>query len=402
MFVPLPVEELALGEPLPVDIYDGRGQLLLRKGQAIRDARHRDWIAMHRPTVRREDFQAWTYRYNAAIDRALRDNRSLEAIASVGRPMGVEADDDDTPDVLPLSDIWADLHAGLMLLLHQGEHGQDFLGRFQQLERRFEAVVQPRIDPSVFVLVQMLYERPLGYSATHAWLCALLAGEVAASLGWPVQRQRSLRRAAMTMNLGMGRLHDDLARQDAPLSAEQRHAVREHPLRGEVILRRLGVQDPLWLELVRDHHERAGGLGYPHGRTQVSAPAQLLQLVDVYVARLSPRHSRPGLPAPQAARDVYMDASGMPTPLGTALIQAVGLYLPGSYVQLASGEIGVVARRGRRAHTPLVFAIVGRDGLPKGEAPLRDTAQAPYAVRRAVGADAVKVRIPLARLLARL
>lgn len=402
MFVPLPIEEITLGEPLPVDIFDARGELLLRKGQVIRDEHHRDWIAMHRPMLRREDFQAWTFRYNAAIDRALRDNRSLEEIAHVARPMNWQDAGEDVADTRPIDEIWADLHAGLTLLLHQGEQAQDFLGRLERLMAPWPQLSRPRIDPSVLVLVQMLYDRRLGYSATHAWLCALIAGEVAANLGWSDQRQHSLRCAALTMNLGLARLHDDLARQDAPLSAAQRQAVHQHPLRGEALLRRLGVQDALWLELVRDHHERQGGLGYPHGRAEVSAPAQLLQLVDVYVARLSPRTSRPGLPAPRAARDVYMDASGMPTPLGAALVQVVGLYAPGTYVELASGEIGLVARRGRRAHTPLVFAIVGRDGLPKGEAPLRDTAESAYAVRRAVPAEEVKVRVALPRLLARL
>lgn len=105
--------------------------------------------------------------------------------------------------------------------------------------------------------------------------------------------------------------------------------------------------------------KQAGGTGYPQGRAEVGEAAQLLRMIDVYVARISPRRARSGLPSLRAARDVYLDASGAPTPLGTAFIM-LGLYLPGTFVELVNGEVGVVARRGRRANTPLVLAIVTR------------------------------------------
>lgn len=402
MYVPLPIDDITLGEPLPVNVWDPQGQLLLRKGHTIRDERHRQWLLMHNPQVKEDEYRAWTYRYTTAIDRALRGNQSLEAIAGVTRPMGFDDAVEVEPDARPIDEIWADLHAVLTLLLHQGEQVQDFVGRFLRLERRMQALLRSRIDDSLFVLVQMLFDRGMGYSASHALLCAVIGRLVAQTLGWDETRQQSLQRAALTMNLGMARLHDDLARQDAALHPEQRRAVWEHPLRSEAILRRLGVIDAVWLELVRDHHEQAGGTGYPQGRAEVGVAAQLLRMIDVYVARISPRHARSGLPSPRAARDVYLDASGAPTPLGTAFIKALGLYLPGTFVELVNGEVGVVARRGRRANTPLVLAIVTRDGLPRGEPPLRDTSEPAYEIRRAVVPDEVKVRLQPARLLARL
>lgn len=403
MYVPLPIDQITLGEPLPVDIWDPEGRLLLRKGHAIRDAHQREWLAMHNPQVKADEFRHWTYRYNAAIDRALRSNQPLEKIAGVARPMGL---DDETaeaqPDVRPVEDIWADLHASLTLLLHQGEQAHEFTERFIRIERRMNMLLRARVDDSLFVLAQMLLDRSVGYSASHALMCAVIVRLVAQTLGWDAARQRSLQRAAMTMNLGMARLHDELARQDAPLTPEQRRAVLEHPVRGAALLRQLGVRDAQWLALVQEHHEQVGGVGYPRGLVDVAPETQLLRMTDVYVARISPRLTRAGLPAPQAARDVYLDASGMPTLLGASFVKTLGLYLPGTYVELASGELGVVARRGIRANTPLVFAIVGPDGLPRGEPPLRDTADPAYVVRRAIGAEQVKIRIQPSRLLSRL
>lgn len=402
MYVPLPIDNLTLGEPLPVNVWDPHGKLLLRKGQVIADEQQRHWLSMHQPQVEEADYRAWTYRYTTALDRAVRRNQSLEAIAGVSRPMGDGDAVETQPGTQPIDEIWADLHAVLTLLLHQGEQLPDFVGRFLQLEQRMLSLLRSRVDDSLFILVHMLYDRGLGYSASHALLCAVISRLVAQTLGWDEARQQSLQRAALTMNLGMARLHDDLARQDAALHPEQRRAVWEHPLRSEVILRRLGVVDAAWLELVRDHHELAGGLGYPAGRSEISDAAQLLRMTDVYVARISPRHCRPGLSSPRAARDVYLDASGAPTPLGIAFIKTLGLYLPGTYVELVSGEVAVVVRRGRRANTPLAFAIVTREGLPRGEPPLRDTSEPAYEIRRAVAAEEVRVRLQPARLLARL
>ncbi|TSE24496.1 3'3'-cGAMP-specific phosphodiesterase 3 [Tepidimonas sediminis] len=401
MLVPLPIDDITLGEPLPVNVWDARGRLLLRKGAVIRDEHHREWLRLHAPMIRREDHETWHFHYTAALDRALRSNRSLEDIAHVGRPMQFEAPAEVDEDARPLTETLADLHATLTLLLHHGEQAQDFGGRFVRVDQRLQRLLHQRPDDVLFVLVQMLFDRGLGYSASHALTCAAVAELVAQTLQWPTPTREAVRRAALSMNVGMARLHDDLARQDAPLNPQQRSAVHAHPLRGEEILRRVGVSDPLWLGLVRDHHEVAGGGGYPRGLAEVSEPAQLLRLADVYVARLSPRLHRPGLPAQRAARDVCLDASGMPTPLGAALVRTLGLYVPGSYVELAGGELAVVVRRGRRATTPLAFALTGRDGLPRGEPLLRDTADPAHEVRRSVAPHEIKVRLDPGRLLAR-
>ncbi|TSE20125.1 3'3'-cGAMP-specific phosphodiesterase 3 [Tepidimonas alkaliphilus] len=402
MWVPLPLDEITLGEPLPVAVWDPRGQLLLAKGAAIRDELHREWLRMHTPVIRREDHDIWRKHYVAALDRAVRRNESLQTIARIARPMQFDepvAQPDET--ARPLSERLADLHAALTLLLHQGSHAQDFGGRFVQIDRQLGRWLHQQPDAVLLVLVQMLFNPRLGYSAAHALTCAAVAGLTAQTLGWPAATADALRRAALSMNLGMARLQDELACQAEPLRPEQRQAVHAHPQRSEAILREVGVRDALWLDLVRDHHEIPGGGGYPRGAVEVSEPAQLLRLVDVYVARLSPRLHRPGLPAPRAARDVCLDASGVPTPLGAALVRTLGLYIPGSYVELANGELAVVARRGARATTPLVLAFTGRDGLPRSEPLLRDTAEAAHEVRRSVPAQEVKVRVSVERLLAR-
>lgn len=398
-YVPFPLDEIALKAPVPVNVWDPNGVLLLRRGEVIHDEKHRDRLHMHLPMVDEAEYKAWTFRYTATIDRMVRGNQSLDAIAGVTRPMGVEALQNDHET--SAAEVWPDLHDALNTLMYQGAQATDFLKRLASIERRMDAVLRLRADDSLFVLMQLLQDRTVSYHATHALLCSVLCRLVAQTLPWTEAERTSLQRAALTMNVGMSRLHDALAHQAEPLNAAQRQQVLEHAQGGAQVLASLGVQDTFWLHCVRGHHQPE--LNLPGDAVQGErAMATLLHLADVYVARVSPRTTRPGLPASRAARDVYLGADGQPTPLGAAFVKALGAYIPGSYVRLASGEVGVVVRRGRRANTPLVLSVIGRHGMPLGEPALRDTHDAPYAVKGSVIADEVKVRLTPSRVLARL
>lgn len=400
MYVPFPLDDIALKEPVPVNVWDPNGVLLLRKGEVIEDERHRDRLHMHLPMVDEAEYKAWSFRYTAAIDRMVRGNQSLETIAGVTRPMGLEALSDTGAE--SAAEVWPDLHDTWATLLRQGAQAHEFRERLAQTERRMQAVTRSRVDDSLFVLVQLLFDRRVSYNATHALLCALLCRLVGKTLGLGDDVTASLQRAALTMNIGMSRLHDVLARQSEPLQPAQRQQVQTHPAQSVAVLQQLGVRDGLWLRYVRDHHETPEGTGYPAGRTDADVPTQLLRLADIYVARLGPRGHRPGLLAQRAARDVYLGADGQPSPVGASFVKTLGAYIPGSYVRLASGDLAVVARRGRRANTPLVFTIIGRHGMPLGEPAVRDTSEAAYEVKGGVTADEVKLRLPTAKLLARL
>jgi HD-GYP domain-containing protein (c-di-GMP phosphodiesterase class II) len=399
MYVPFPLEALELNVPVPVNIWDPKGVLLLRKGEVIRNPQHREYLMLHSPMVDEDEHRAWSYRYTAEIDRRLRSNEALTKIAGVTRPMGVETAQAQTE--LTPSEAWADMHAILQTLLHQNVASQDFVSRLVQLELRMDNVLRTRVDDSLFVLVQLLFDRSVGYSATHALLSSVICRLVGQTVGLQSGEQASLCRAALTMNIGMARLHDALARQSAPLAEDQRAAILHHPAEGVALLRQLGVGDHLWLELVADHHEDAAGRGYPNGKQVQGVPVQLLRLTDIFVARISPRQARAGLLPQLAARDIYLGDDGQPNPLGAAFVKTLGLYIPGSYVRLSDGEIGVVVRRGRRANAPIVFSIVGRHGMPLGEPALRDTLEREHEVKSSISADDVKVRINVPRLLSR-
>jgi HD-GYP domain-containing protein (c-di-GMP phosphodiesterase class II) len=399
MNVSLSLDLLELRTPVPFNIRDPKGVLLLRKGDMIDSDLHRQYLSQHSPMVDEDDLRTWTFRYTAEIDRMVRGNESLSKIAGLTRPMGFE--DIESERNNSATEVLPDLHSILTKLLHQTTQSGDFVSRLLDVEQRLTRLLRHKQDDCLFVLVQLLYDRTVSYSATHALMCAVVCKVVAPSLSLTEVEQAALLRAALTMNIGMGRLHDVMARQERMPSDDQKREIHSHPHDGVAWLRSQGVGDALWLQYVADHHESPQGSGYPTGKQEVGVAVQLLHMADVFVARISPRRVRAGLPPALAARDVYLGPDGQPNALGAAFVKALGVYIPGSYVRLVNGEVAVVARRGRRANAPVVFAIVGRQGLPLGEPALRDTADRNYEVKASVPADEVKVRVSAAKLLGR-
>lgn len=400
MYQLLPEDALVLNHPVPVNVWDPKGVLLLRKGETVTSSKQRDHIMLHSPGVLPSEWRAITYGYTAALDRLMRNNESLTQIAKVS-PLTVDVDHRASSGQLSIAESWAGLHATLSSLLHQAVAANHFLDRLLSVQQEVERLWQQQPDNSMLVLVQYLYDPRQSYSTTHALLCAGLCQLVAASADLAPDAHRRLTQAALTMNLGMTRVHDDLARQPAQPSALQRGLIDEHPLHSAAVLRELGVIDPAWLQLVEEHHENSDGTGYPSGSRVEGTEHRLLQLADSFVACISPREGRGALPSQNLARQLYLGFGQTPDRWGALLVKAIGVFPPGSYVRLVNGECGVVVRRGQKANAPKVMALMGRLGTPLGEPVLRDTAEAAFAVQASLLPGDVKVVVNVARLIAR-
>lgn len=400
MYRPLPLESFELNQPVPINIWDPKGTLLLRKGEVITSEQHRGHLMLHSPVVLASDWKAVSYAYTATLDRMVRGNESLQRIADVSALTARDTRVNDA-EALPAPEAWADLHAALATLLHQGPQAQQFVERLLRIQSGADALWHEQPDNSLLVLIQLLFDPRVSYSATHALLTAGLCALVAPTAGLDEAQRRSVGLAALTMNIGMTREHDEMARQPGPLTTLQRKTVREHPQHSVAMLRQLGASDTEWLRLVAQHHERADGTGYPNGVPVDRITHRLLQMADVYAACISPRKSRGALLSQQVARELYLGARRGPDPLGAQFVKCIGFFPPGSYVRLVNEELGVVVRRGAKANTPKVFALVGKHGLPLGEPALRDTADPAFAVKDSLPPGVVKVLVNPGKLIAR-
>ncbi|HSV69908.1 MAG TPA: hypothetical protein VLI72_07340 [Methylibium sp.] len=262
--------------------------------------------------------------------------------------------------------------------------------RLQALQQRLAAVAAGAPDELLLVLIAGAARLQPRYGVHHALACAPIVGLAAAVLGWTEEEQRTVMLAALTMNLSITALQDDLAHRERTLTVEQRLAVESHPARSVERLRALGVDDALWLDTVGLHHREPDEL--LAALPPAARLAALLRRVDVFVAKVSPRAGRPGLPTTQAARDACLGPDGRPDTLGAAILRSLGLYPPGSLVTLVNGETAVVWQRGARLDQPLVLSIAGTSRQPLPQPLLRRTADAAYAIKGPAGR--AEARIP--------
>ncbi|MFN9745131.1 MAG: hypothetical protein ACK57B_05760 [Betaproteobacteria bacterium] len=192
--------------------------------------------------------------------------------------------------------------------------------------------------------------------------------------------------------MAITRLQDHLATVQGPPTAEQRREIAGHAERGAAMLAAAGLDDAVATEAVRLHHY-ASAEGRPlQEQPAARQVARLLRRADIFGVKISRRGSRAAMSPLAAARGACLGPDGQPDEIGSALLRAVGLYPPGSFVELASGEIGIVVARGQRANLPLVAALVSASGGVYSEPVLRQTHDRRYAVKSAVPPQRVKVR----------
>lgn len=251
-------------------------------------------------------------------------------------------------------------------------------------------------DIALYMAVRQDQARHLRYGYSHSVYTALLSLLMAQRLGWPAERVHQLTLAALTMNTSIVDLQGEMAHQELPMLDRQRARISRHPHDSADRLEQAGVSDVGWLTAVRQHHERADGTGYPLGTPSVDALAQVLRMADVFMARISPRTYRPAMSIQEAAKQLFRDDKG--GPLAMALMKELGIYPPGDLVQLASGELGVVARRGAEARTPVVAAVTDAQGRNVSTTLQRDTADSRYAIVAAVTNRTALARVPPERL----
>lgn len=263
----------------------------------------------------------------------------------------------------------------------EGPKPPNWADELSAVAARIEALVDRDRDAALYLLAQDAQRNLGAYSSRHALFCAAVALLCCRELGWPPEEARLLLLGALTMNLGMVALQDELSFRERTPTVDQRRAVENHPVASVECLREAGIEDALWLEIVARHHEDVPADTRLADLDPACRLAALLHRADVFTAKLSARQTRAAMAATAAARDACLGPNGRPDELGASVIKALGIYPPGSYVKLVSGEIAVVKRRGAKANEPLVLSIVGRDGKPLAPPIPRHTGQAEHAVR---------------------
>ncbi|MFZ5551053.1 MAG: HD-GYP domain-containing protein [Pseudomonadota bacterium] len=352
------------GQPLPFHVHDEFGRRLLAAGQVITGATQLAMLL---------ERGAWVDSEEAAAVR-----RERQAASAAGGSPVMSTYREPT-----LFDRWEKLVWELDALLRKMAAGRPVAAEIEALGQQLVEQVEHDVDVALFMTIRPAEQRFALYALQHAIQAATVAVVLSRQLGWSDEQRLRLVLGALTMNVSILELQAQMAAQQDPPSARQRQTIRAHPEASAGLLETAGVVDALWLAMVREHHERPDGTGYPQATKAAGELAHALRVVDVFTAKISTRAFRAALPVQAAARQLFQEEQG--GPMAAGLIKALGLYPPGDLVVLKSGEVGVVARRGMSATTPSVATLTNTHGQAVAVTQMRDTAQPDFAITGLAG-----------------
>lgn len=150
------------------------------------------------------------------------------------------------------------------------------------------------MSPEVVGALVHIIEAKDHSTAAHTWRVVLYARAMAELAGVPKPDIARLTFAAALHDVGKIDVPDEILQKPGVLTADEYEVMRRHAVLGHERLVRMEEQDPMLLELVRHHHERPDGLGYPDGlkKDQMPAAARYFAVIDSFDAMTSIRPYR--------------------------------------------------------------------------------------------------------------
>lgn len=204
------------------------------------------------------------------------------------------------------------------------------------------------------------------YTHIHCMNVSVLAVAFGRHLGLSRKELELLGLGAMLHDVGKMRTPDAILQKPGRLTAQEFQIVKRHPEDGYQIMKATGEIPLEALEIIRFHHERLSGVGYPLGLKdeQVSLRVMITAIADVYDAMTSDRSYRNAITSEQALKILYHQAGRhFRQDLVAEFTRCIGIYPVGSLVELSTGAIGlVIASDSNSRLLPLVLLVCAPDG----------------------------------------
>jgi putative nucleotidyltransferase with HDIG domain len=136
------------------------------------------------------------------------------------------------------------------------------------------------------------------YTAGHSAAVAIYARDIAKRMGLTEETQELVHLCGLVHDIGKIGLPAGLLEKPGPLTLEERRQMEQHSEIGERILRNVDDYSEI-ADIVRSHHERIDGMGYPDGLPGDNIPllARIIGVADAYDAMTSDRPYRDALPS---------------------------------------------------------------------------------------------------------
>jgi putative two-component system response regulator len=187
---------------------------------------------------------------------------------------------------------------------------EQLMARTRNLLRTKSLVDELEQAENVLVSLANALDAKDNYTRGHSERVAKYAEALGAEVGLGRIECRNLRRAGLLHDIGKIGTSLDYLHKPGPLTTAEYEEVKKHPVIGFDICRPLRTMAPL-LALIRGHHERLDGRGYPDALRgdAVPVPLRCLTIADVYDAITSDRSYRKAIPRDRAFKMMSEEAT---------------------------------------------------------------------------------------------
>jgi len=201
--------------------------------------------------------------------------------------------------------------------------------------------------------------------ADHSLNVAIVAIAFARYLGLPEEDLKDIGLCGLLHDIGKMKVPPEILNKGNLLNAQEEDVLKGHPLHGRNILMSNRSLFNGATDVAHCHHEHLDGSGYPRGLKEVgiSFYTRIISIVDLYDRYTSASANEQAKSSLDALRYLYSKrGTHYDDKLVLQFIQCIGLYPPGSIVELKNGEVGIVISTNyQNRRLPKVLMLLDKD-----------------------------------------
>lgn len=200
------------------------------------------------------------------------------------------------------------------------------------------------------------------YTFSHSLNVSVLLARFSYHLEHSHEMTQEIALGGLLHDIGKMTIAADVLNKPGKLTDDEYDYMKTHVSRGVAFVEPYGLPESA-LAVIREHHERRDGSGYPMSMAQdaISMAGRMAAIVDVYDAISTERVYHKALPAPEAMRRIFEWQHHFDPILVNSFVRCLGIYPAGSLVRLKSDRLAIVLSHDpknlARPHLRIVFDI---------------------------------------------